>query len=223
MTMPILGSQRLLQIAVNQRPELLQSALRRSGALGRREAIEWISPLDRDRCVEYRDGEALRRLRLADPMHSPLRDFWPARGPVWDALAIAGATRPVLIEAKAHIPEAASPPTKASPTSKAHIEASLSAARRYYAPRSGAVWTGLFFQYANRLAHQFFLRERNGIESSLVFLYFTNATDMDGPASEVEWKGAVRLIHAVLGLPADLSSCGVHDAFLDARLLTDAA
>jgi len=40
--------------------------------------------------------------------------------------------------------------------------------------------------------------------------------------SEEEWNGAVRLIHAVLGLPKDLRSYGVYDAFLDAKLLQDA-
>ncbi len=85
------------------------------------------------------------------------------------------------------------------------------------------IWSELFYQYANRLAFQFFLREKNQIASRLVFLYFTNATDVDGPATEEEWHGAIRLIHAVLGLPPDLKSFGVYEAFLDGRLLIDAA
>jgi hypothetical protein len=40
--------------------------------------------------------------------------------------------------------------------------------------------------------------------------------------SEEEWHGAVRLIHAVLGVPKDLKSYGVFDVFLDVRLLQDA-
>jgi hypothetical protein len=62
----------------------------------------------------------------------------------------------------------------------------------------------------------------NNIDSSLVFLDFTNAADMDGPTSEEEWKGATRMIHAVLGLPANLEHFGVYHAYLDARQLTDA-
>jgi hypothetical protein len=42
------GSQKLLQVAVNKRPELLLSALRRSGTVGRRESVEWVSPLERE-------------------------------------------------------------------------------------------------------------------------------------------------------------------------------
>jgi hypothetical protein len=40
--------------------------------------------------------------------------------------------------------------------------------------------------------------------------------------TQEEWHGAVRLIHAVLGLPKDLSPHGVYDVFVDARLLQDA-
>jgi hypothetical protein len=81
----------------------------------------------------------------------------------------------------------------------------------------------MFYQYANRLAHQYYFRQLNGIESTLVFLYFTNAVDMDGPATEEEWHGAMRLIHTILGLPADLSRFGVYHAFLDARDVVQAA
>lgn len=217
-----LGSQRLLQLAVNRRPELLKSALRKSGALGRRESISWESPLESENYREYRDRAALSRLGVDKRLAVPLTDFWPARGPVWDALGCTGVGKAMLVEAKAHIPEAASPGTKASPVSRELIERSLHATRKHLAPRSSAVWTGTFYQYANRLAYQYFLRELNQIESVLVFLGFTNAADMDGPTTEEEWRGATRLLHAVLGLPANLEGFGVYHAYIDARLLTDA-
>ena len=84
------------------------------------------------------------------------------------------------------------------------------------------MWSGLFYQYANRLAYQYFLRQANGIPSTLAFLYFVNADDMLGPMSEEEWHGAARLIRAVLGVPKDLKQYGVFDVFVDARLLQDA-
>jgi hypothetical protein len=59
-------------------------------------------------------------------------------------------------------------------------------------------------QCPNRLAHQYSLRKLNDVPSTLVFLYFVNADDMHGPMSEEEWHGAVRLIHAALGLPKEL-------------------
>lgn len=219
--MPTRGSQELLHIAMNKRRELLLASLRSAQAIGRRESVEWVSPLANDNFREYRDGAAIHKLRLQDRLRVPLSEFWPARGAVWDALAVAGGSRPILVEAKAHIPEIASPGSRASGASLKRIMSGLEATRRYLAPRSRASWTGLFYQYANRLAHQFFLRERNEIESSLVFLCFTNAVDMDGPTSEGEWQGAIRLVHAVLGLPKDLARFGIYHAFLDANNLTD--
>jgi hypothetical protein len=215
------GSQRWLQIAVNKKPQLLESALRRSGAIGQRSSVTWMSPLESDNFCEYRDKAAIAKAGIGN-LKKPLEQFWPARGPVWDALGITTEQLPLFIEAKAHIPEAASPATKASAVSLKLIEQSLGEARRFYAPKAKAIWTNLFYQYANRLAHHYFLTHLNGLPSTLVFLYFVNADDMLGPVSEEEWHGAIRLIHAVLGLPKDLRSRGVFDAFLDVRLLQDA-
>lgn len=218
---PTLGSQRLLQRAVNERPELLQSALRKSGAIDRRESVNWASPLAAENFVEYRDQAALDRLGLCGALSKPLREYWPARGPVWDALGVTSRGRPIVVEAKAHIPEAASPGTKASPKSLELIERSLRETRKHLAPKASSPWTGTFYQYANRLAYQYYLKVLNSQESSLVFLDFTHAVDVDGPATEEEWRGATRMIHAVLGLPASLEHFGVFHAYLDARSLTD--
>lgn len=215
------GSQRWLQVAINRKPELLLGALRRSGAISPRVSITWQSPLEPE-FQEYRDGNALEKAGVVN-LKKPLQDFWPSRGPVWDGLGITSDGCPLFLEAKAHIPEAASPASRASPTSFQMIQRSLHEARRYYAPRATATWSNLFYQYANRLAHQYFLRKLNGVPSTLVFLYFVNADDMLGPMSEEEWNGAVRLIHAALGLPKDLKRYGVFDAFLDVRLLQDSA
>ena len=119
------------------------------------------------------------------------------------------------------IAEAASPATKATPESLARIRSSLELARKWYAPRNRTDWSGHFYQYANRLAFHFFLKKQNGIPSRLVFVNFTNAIEVAGPASEAEWHGATRLLHAVLGLPKDLAAFGVYHAFVDARTLTN--
>lgn len=216
------GSQKWLQVAVNRKPQLLLGALRRSGAIGPRVSVTWSSPLEKEAFREYRDWKALEKTGIATAsLKKPLEQFWPARGPVWDALGITSEGQPLFIEAKAHIPEAATPATKASSTSLDLIKRSLGEARQFYAPRATARWDKLFYQYANRLAYQYFLKKLNNVLSSLVFLYFVNADDMLGPMSEEEWHGAVRLIHAVLGVPKDLRRYGVFDAFLDTRLLQD--
>jgi hypothetical protein len=210
-------------VAVNRKPQLLLSALQRSGAIGPGISVKWRSPLQEENFREYRDQKALEKAGIeVASLEKPLNKFWPARGPVWDALGITAEGTPLFIEAKAHIPEAATPATKAAMPSLDLINRSLGEARRFYAPRAKAIWSSLFYQYANRLAHQYFLRRLNDVPSALVFLYFLNADDMLGPMSEEEWNGAVRLIHAALGIPKNLRAFGVFEAFLDARLLQDA-
>jgi hypothetical protein len=212
-----------LQVAVNRKPQLLVDALQRCGAIAPQASVIWRSPLENENFQEYRDGKALENAGIARAsLNKALEEFWPARGPVWDAVGTTSEGHPFFLEAKAHIPEAASPATRATPASLKLIERSLCEARKFYAPRATAAWNSLFYQYANRLAHHYFLTEVNGLRSVLVFLYFVNADDMLGPMSEEEWQGAVRLIHAILGLPKDLKRYGVFDAFLDVRLLQDA-
>lgn len=211
-----LGSQRLLQNAVNHFPDLLNKVLNDSGAITGAEIVTWTSPLETDQYKEYRDQAALKKIGVKNSITHPLNNFWPQRGPVWDATGITSNGRPLLLEAKAHIPEAASPGSAASPKSMKLIKESLEAARRYYAPKSSSIWSGTFYQYANRLAHQYYLRKLNNIPSILVFLYFINATDMDGPSSKLEWEGATRLLHAVLGLPKSLKQHDVFHVYIDA-------
>jgi hypothetical protein len=219
MSIPKRGSQHWLQIAINRHPDLVQRALQRSGAIERQLTVTWHSPLKGDGFKEYRDQPALTLAGLRYLSGRALKDFWPARGPVWDAIGTASDGTPVFVEAKAHIPEAASSGSRATPESMLLIQRSLSEARRSYAPRTSADWHGVFYQYANRLSHHYFLRKLNGIQAVMVFMYFTNAVDMQGPTSELEWKGAIRLIHAVLGIPADLRAFGVFEVFIDVREL----
>jgi hypothetical protein len=209
------GSQRWLQIAVTIAPALLDAALQRAGAIGPGETVDWRSPRACEGFCEYRDSAALRCIDIEALPNRSLAEFWPPRGPVWDALGVSSGGAKILVEAKAHIAEAASPSSKASPSSLAHIRRSLEEARAFYAPRAKAEWSGSLYQYANRLAYHYLLNRLNGISSRLVFLDFCNATDVKGPESEAEWKGATELIHALLGLPSDLRSRGVYHAYVD--------
>ena len=214
-----IGSQRFLQVVISQHPDLLQQALQKAGAVRESENVSWTSPLEKDQFKEFRDLAALEKIGVTNSIKYPLNKFWPQRGPVWDATGITNSGSPILVEAKAHIPEMASPASGASPKSLELIEKSLEAAKKHYAPRSNSVWSGTFYQYANRLAHQYYLQQLNNIPSILVFLNFINATEMDGPSSELEWKGAIRLLHAVLGLPKNLERHNIYHASIDANLV----
>ena len=216
------GSRRWLQIAVDRAPELLDEALRRAGAIDADDSVLWKSPLASDQFTEYKDAKVLWHLGVNNLRRRSLEEFWPRRGPVWDALGRSRRERLILVEAKAHIPEAASQECKASEASLKRIRRSLEKARRFYAPRSKADWSACLYQYANRLAFQYFFAHVNGLPTRLVFLDFYNAVDVDGPKSEAEWRGATRLIHALLGLPADLTKHGVFHAYVDVRLVKNA-
>ena len=212
-----LGSQHWLQVAVNYAPEVLFDALRPALGLDSGVTIEWRSPL-KEGFREYRDQEALRQVGIDALPKRALNDFWPQRGPVWDALGLTSDGQPIFVEAKAYIGEMKSPASDAGPDSLARIQKSLKEAQNYFAPDSKADWSGPFYQYANRLAHHYLFRTLNGLPSHMVFLYFLNATEMNGPKSETEWHGAIELLHCALELP-QLERLGVHEVFLDVTLL----
>src|SRR5687767_5898935 len=108
------GSQRWLQVAVNRSPNLLLDVLRPVLQLGSDETIEWRSPLAADGFRVYRDTAALRQLGIGSLPKRQLAEFWPQRGPVWDALGKTSDDRYIFVEAKAHVSEAVSPPSRAN-------------------------------------------------------------------------------------------------------------
>jgi hypothetical protein len=213
------GSQRWLQIAIARAPRLIDTALQVAGAIPAGQTVDWRSPLAEHSFCEYRDAKALRCLDIESLPQRQLEDFWPRRGPVWDALGVVSGGVKILVEAKAHIAEAASPKSMASEKSLEKIGRALEEARAYYAPQSKAEWTKSLYQYTNRLAFHFFLSKLNGVPSRLIFLDFLNAADVSGPQSEDAWKGATQLMHALLGLPVDLRKFGVFHTYVDVREL----
>ena len=212
------GSQRWLQVAVNQAPDALLDVLRPALNLDSSTEIIWRSPLASDAFREYRDMAALNRLNISSLPKRALSDFWPQRGPVWDALGETSDGQSIFVEAKAHISELASPPSRANPTSLALIQQSLSEAQHHFAPQSNADWSKTFYQYCNRLAHHYLFRTINDLPTHMVFLYFVNAAEMRGPKSEADWRGAITLLHSTLGLE-QTTIPGVHEIFLDVNLL----
>ena len=195
------GSQRWLQLAVNRCPAVIDDAISEAMGIGQYETIEWLSPLESEDFIEYRDQAFLERLGL-NPQRRKLSDFWPSGGPVWDSLARTSAGRALLIEAKANVPEFDSNPTGASGRSLTKIREALEETRSFLRVRSDTDWTRCFYQYANRLAHLYFLKELNGIDAALVFIYFTGDTTVSGvnPVSREGWEAAIGLATNHLGV-----------------------
>src|SRR5436190_1726764 len=187
------GSQRWLQIAVEKAPELMDAQIRSAMNLPADVSIQWLCPVRGTGFGEYRD-EAFLTLLGIDLPAKQLRAFWPTRGPMWDGLARTSRGDIILVEAKAHIPEMVSPSSKATGDSEKQIVAALEQTRKALAPKSKVSWSGIFYQYTNRLAHLYLLRSLNGVRAHLVYVYFTNAGDVFGPTSREEWEGAIKVM-----------------------------
>jgi hypothetical protein len=215
------GSHRWLQVAVNEKPELLNQPLRRSLGVSEDVAIEWLFPVLKHNYWEYRDKACLAQLGVELESRA-LSDFWPARGPMWDDLARTADGQVLLVEAKAHLPELISPRCKASEPALKRIQASLREVQNDLAPRSNTDWSGIFYQYANRLAHLHLLRTQNKVKAHLVFVYFLNAGDVFGPATREGWLEAIRLVEGYLGVHKHKLSRYVHKLFVDVPELNGA-
>lgn len=191
------GSLKWLQHAVNHYPNVLDGLIL-SKVPGAR-SIYWRSPLKSDAFAEYRDAAFLKKIG-AENLTRPLADFWPSRGPQWDALGCSDQSDAFLIEAKAHIRELCSAATQASASSREKIRGALNWTSQLLHAKPRAPWTDLFYQLANRIAHLCFLR-KHGLKAWLVLINFVGDDDMQGPSTEEEWRGAYQVAWYVLGIP----------------------
>jgi hypothetical protein len=198
------GSQKWLQIMVNQCPELLNemiiNSMGKSANHDSLSSITWLSPLKADDYAEYRDADFLERLGLAE-LQEPLEKFWPRSGPQWDALGKKDRGEVFLVEAKAHLSELISPPSQAkSAASIELIRKSLDETKSYLHISLDKEWTSKYYQYTNRLAHLYFLRVKNNVPAYLVFLYFLGDEEVNGPRTKEEWLNAIQEMRQVLGI-----------------------
>ena len=214
------GSLKWTQKLINEKPHLLNTGLRSVFDFKDAEEIEWVSPLKDDEYAEYRDGAFLKRLGISLDK-GPLKAFWPNQGPQWDALGRTNSGKILLVEAKAHVEELLSPPTRATGKSLRKIQTALAETKTYVNSKSEADWFSYFYQYTNRLTHLYLLRALNDIPAFLVFIYFLNDEVMQGPSTEAEWRAAIKLTHKYLGIKRNKLSRYVGDVFIDVGELTD--
>ena len=80
------GSLKNLQVAINEKKGFLDCGI--SKVIGRRLKIDWRSPLKLDDYAEYCDEDFLIILGALNRIKYPLIDFWPKKGPQWDALGV---------------------------------------------------------------------------------------------------------------------------------------
>jgi len=208
------GSLKWIQRLVNEHPDLLNDQIIQQAGLPKRMTIEWRSPLANDDYAEYRDQAFLELLDISLSKHS-LEDFWPIRGPQWDALGKSEEGTIFLVEAKSHITELISHLGAKSRESTKQILANLQGVKQYLNSRSETDWSSPFYQYTNRIAHLYLLRVLNEVPSYLVFVCFLKDEEMKGPRTADEWQGALKLLHAYLGIGKNRLSKFIGHVFID--------
>lgn len=191
------GSLKWIQRAVNGRAEVLDAPI--LAAIPGASRIEWRSPLAGDDHAEYRDRAFLERVGAGD-LAGELAGFWPSRGPQWDALGVTDQGDILLVEAKANLPEFHSPATQAGPVSRALIDKALAETAGAIGCVPAAPWAATHYQYANRLAHLWFLRSR-GRKAWLVLVNFLGDAAVNGPEEIAAWEAEYYAADAAMGLP----------------------
>ena len=212
------GSQKWIQKLVNEKPDLFNSLIRTQLDLPDTDTITWRSPIAEDGYAEYQDQAFLDLLDIT-LTKVPLSDFWPLKGPVWDRLGKSKTGKVFLVEAKSHISEVLSPGTGAGVKSLRKIKKSLDETKSFLNSNSEHDWTSTFYQYTNRLAHLYLLRALNEVPAYLVFVYFVNDKEMNGPKSIDEWNGALSLLTSYLGIGRHRLKKYIADIFIDVGML----
>ena len=123
-----------------------------------------------------------------------------------------------MIEAKAHVQELYSDGSGAkAPRSVELINTALTNSQAALAAKSDIAWTGCFYQYANRLAHLWWLRERS-VDAYLVFVYFLNDTTVTrAPGTQAEWEAALYVMKRCLGVTDHRLRKWALDIFVDVK------
>ncbi len=165
------GSLKCIQNLINNSPSYINSLIAEKFKELGEEEIFWTSPLKNDDYAEYRDHSFIEKIGLI-PNKIQLSKFWPKGGPQWDALAKTASGKVILVEAKANIPEIKSQGTKAKDLSKNLINKSLSEVKEFLEITNEVDWSGTYYQYTNRIAHLFYLREKCKVPVYLINIYF---------------------------------------------------
>ena len=207
------GSLKCIQDLINNSPTYINSLIANEFEEFDNEEIIWVSPLKDKDYSEYRDHSFIEIIGL-NPNEIQLSKFWPKRGPQWDALAKTKTGKVILVEAKANIPEIKSPGTKAKELSKNLIDKSLSEVKEFLEIVSEVKWSNTYYQYTNRIAHLFYLREKCKVDAYLINIYFINdkthiATKREG------FELAIKKLKNHLGIESHKLDNFIGEIFID--------
>ncbi len=224
----IKGSQFHLQNLIDKNPKLLNKQILNANSKLRNVIegdIEWVSPLKQLNYLEFQDKEFLEAIGYSQ-LGGDLLRFWPEGGPVWDALATLsiksnGKNGIILLEAKSHIRELISVGCGAQDESKGLIIRAFKEVQDAIGITYNDKWLDQHYQYANRLAHLYFLLIKEKIPTWLVFLYFLGDIEQNDPVDKEGWYQVIDDIKKALRLPPQhILSDNIIDVFFDISNLT---
>ncbi|MBN1684697.1 MAG: hypothetical protein JW855_04620, partial [Gammaproteobacteria bacterium] len=141
--------------------------------------------------------------------------FWPTSGRSqnWDAvgkLRLANGTEEwLLVEAKAHLHEEKSRCGATSARSIEKIKKALTETKAAFAAASTPleIWYEKYYQYANRLAALYFLREicQPPVPVRLLYIYFLGDIfeDQHCPETREDWENTINKMENQLGIDRD--------------------
>jgi len=206
------GSKLQIRRLINDEPQRIEQQLRKDILGWSTAQFDWRSPLASQQYREYCDQEFLAALGLEEYSKALVGGFWPRHGPNWDALARVALPHPavLLVEAKSHRSEMASHYSGGRKSFKV-IDAAFDKTRQWLQPQKHREWNSPFYQFANRLAHLYFLRKECGQEAWLAHVYFT--ADPYYPTCREQWDDWLREVRFELGI-GDGNIEGLVDIFL---------
>lgn len=174
--------------------------------------ILWKSPLSASNFYEYQDD--FLRVVISDEKEleqyeKVVREHWPRRGPVWDAVAtIANENNEkglLLVEAKAHLHETFSQMRATSDNSRQLIERTIQEAKAVFrSTSSDDPWLKEYYQLANRLSFLYILNEKLQLPTWLVLCNFVEDSS-HVPTSVNEWLRHYREVYNKMGI--DPNAC----------------
>jgi hypothetical protein len=163
-----------------------------------------VAPVADKKFYEPRDGAFLESVGLPE-LRLKLAKFWPTRGPRWDALAVLQTGGAVLLtEAKSYPAEMRGRGCRACHLSSKTIRASIQDAQKWFGVPSDTGWLGPLYQYANRLAHVYFLRKIGDLPAFLANLYFLDDSSLLTPTSRSSWDSRLPDFKKQLGFASTI-------------------
>jgi len=166
----------------------------------------------------------LKKTRGYSEIVEAWRRYWPKRGNQqnWDAVAkmdIEGVEHWLLVEAKANIQEIRSHCRARDGSARNKIDDALREVRDAFGLKPSGNLRSKYYQYANRLAALYFLRQHNR-HAKLLFIYFLSDKNPEKqescPECKEDWRKVLSKQEEWLGLNSDKKNAiGIIDLFLN--------